>query len=190
MGQKVVTAHTAFSGDFGCARRTFFLGAFRWLALAMASMAVSVVVAALPSTAAPAAASTKAGPSVSGAQLAALNAQRRRLFKRMMANPTNIPISLRYARLSSRTGHLEAAIATLERLSLYAPDLARLKLDLGGLYYRLGAYNQARVYLKNALNGSKPAPPDVRTKAQHYLSLIRTHQGNQTHHQTHQGKGS
>lgn len=114
---------------------------------------------------------------MSGAPLAALNAQRRQLFKRMMADPTNIPVSLRYARLSSRTGDLEAAISTLERLSLFAPDLARLKLDLGGLYYRLGAYDQARLYLDNALHGSKPAGPDVQASAKHYLSLIRTHQG-------------
>jgi len=52
---------------------------------------------------------------------------------------------------------------------LINPDLPRVRLELGVLYYRLGSYEVARTYLETALK-SQALPADVRGRAQEYLA--------------------
>ena len=110
-------------------------------------------------------------PQAGAASVPALNAQRAALFKRMMANPADIDLAFEYASLSSRAGDLEAAISTLERMLIFAPDLARLKLELGALYFRLGSYWTARGYFEGVLELTE-VPPAVTEKAKLFLAAI------------------
>src|SRR5260370_24969430 len=66
---------------------------------------------------------------------------------------------------------MEGVISALERMLLINPDLPRVRLELGVLYYRLGSYEVARTYLDTALK-SPSLPADVRGKAQKYLAEI------------------
>jgi hypothetical protein len=106
-----------------------------------------------------------------GADLATLQAQRSALFQRMLDKPDDLDAAFRYAALSAQVGDLEAAISTLERMLIFAPGLPRLQLELGVLYYRLGAYETARTYFQAAIAGPQ-VPEAVRLKVEQYLSGI------------------
>jgi hypothetical protein len=56
---------------------------------------------------------------------------------------------------------------------IFAPGLPRLQLELGVLYYRLGAFETARTYFKSAIAGPQ-VPDEVRLKVEEYLSGIQT----------------
>ena len=100
-----------------------------------------------------------------------LEARRRVLFEAMLAQPANLDIAFEYAGLSARAGDLEAAISTLERMLIFAPGLPRLQLELGVLYYRLGAHETARSYFQNAVAG--PGVPEaVKARVEPYLAAI------------------
>jgi len=89
----------------------------------------------------------------------------------MLAQPANLDIAFEYAGLSARAGDLEAAISTLERMLIFAPGLPRLQLELGVLYYRLGAHETARSYFQNAVAG--PGVPEaVKARVEPYLAAI------------------
>ncbi len=97
--------------------------------------------------------------------------RRRVLFQQVLNDPSNLDVAFEYAGLSARAGDVEAAIATLERMLIFAPGLPRLQLELGVLYFRLGAYETARSYFQNAL--SAPHVPDVvKARVDPYLSAI------------------
>ena len=118
-----------------------------------------------------------AGSSMGAAQSgkssqAAINARRKALFSRMMADPSNVDLALKYAALSSKAGDLEGAISTLERVEIFAPELARIKLDLGVLYYRLKSYQLAQVYFEDATH-AKHVPSQVKAVAKRYLAVLR-----------------
>ncbi|MEM7695493.1 MAG: tetratricopeptide repeat protein [Pseudomonadota bacterium] len=101
---------------------------------------------------------------------AAVESQRQVLFAQMLADPSNLQVSFEYALLSAQVGDFEGAIATLERMLIYAPDNRRLQLELGVLYYRLGAADMARSYLEAA--SSDDASAAIRTRAQTYLARV------------------
>src|SRR3954467_15757257 len=61
------------------------------------------------------------------------------LLSQMLRDPTNIDLTLRYARVATELQNFEAAITALERLLFFNPTLARPRLELGVLYYRLGS---------------------------------------------------
>ncbi|WNL42987.1 tetratricopeptide repeat protein [Halomonas sp. PAMB 3264] len=100
---------------------------------------------------------------------------REALFEQMMANPADLDLAFRYAALATRAGDLEAAIATLERMLIFAPGLARLQLELGVLYYRLGAWQNARSYLEGALAADN-VPPEVIARVEPLLERIAARQ--------------
>jgi uncharacterized protein HemY len=52
---------------------------------------------------------------------------------------------------------------------LINPDLPRVRLELGVLYYRLKSYEVARNYLEGAL-ASPALPPDARSRAEQFLA--------------------
>ncbi len=96
--------------------------------------------------------------------------QRRVLFQRMLQRPDDLDAAFAYATLSVRIGDLEGAIATLERMLIYAPGLPRLQLELGLLYYRLNANLTARSYLEAAI--ANDAPDEVRARVDAILARI------------------
>ncbi len=89
----------------------------------------------------------------------------------MLDDPSNLDIAFEYAALSAQAGDLEGAISTLERMLIFAPGLPRLQLELGVLYFRLGAYETARAYFDGAL-GAPDVPDEVRQKVEPYLAAI------------------
>jgi hypothetical protein len=106
-----------------------------------------------------------------GQSLEAIEAERKKLFTRMMAQPDDLDTAFQYAALSSQAGDLEGAVSTLERMLIYAPGLPRLQLELGVLYYRLGAYETARQYFDGAKSAGN-VPPEVMAKVEEYLAAI------------------
>lgn len=120
-------------------------------------------------------------PRAEAAELPQIEARRQALFKRMMADPGNLDIAFEYAALSSQAGDLEGAIATLERMLIFAPGLPRLQLELGVLYFRLGAYESALTYFNGALAGPN-VPIEVREKVQPNLVAIEARSAIDTFH--------
>jgi hypothetical protein len=80
-------------------------------------------------------------------------------------------VAFEYAALSVQAGDLEGAIATLERMLIYAPGLPRVQLELGALYYRLGSQEVSRYYF-NAVLKTANAPPEVVARVKAYLAGI------------------
>ena len=100
-----------------------------------------------------------------------IEARREALLQEMMARPNDLDLAFEYAKLSSDVGDFEAAVSTMERMLIYAPNTPRLQLELGILYYRLGAYDVARSYLEQAL--ANPAvPPQVAQQIKMYLQQL------------------
>lgn len=118
--------------------------------------------------AAPSAAAAAAPPDA-----AAVQARRDELFKKMLADPSDLDVSFEYALLSARAGDLEAAVSTLERMLIFSPGLPRIQLELGALYYRLGAFETARGYFVEATAGVG-VPPEVKARVAVFLSAIDT----------------
>lgn len=92
-------------------------------------------------------------------------------FQEMLRQPANLDVLFKFASLASQTGDLEGAVSALERMLLINPDLPRVRLELGVLYYRLGSYEVARTYLESALK-SPNLPPEVRTRADQFMAEI------------------
>lgn len=93
------------------------------------------------------------------------------LFQQMLAQPANLDVSFRFAALAAQIGDYEAAIGALERMIFYNPNLPRVRLELGVLYFRIGSYEMARSYFESAL-ASGDVPDDVRAKVQTFLAEI------------------
>jgi tetratricopeptide (TPR) repeat protein len=84
----------------------------------------------------------------------ALEAQKEALFQQMFRDPANLDVTFAYADVSARLGDYEAAVSALERLLLFNPDLPRVQLELGALYFRMGSYELARDYFDKAAGQS------------------------------------
>ncbi len=84
------------------------------------------------------------------------------LFQKMLRNPKDIEVTFAYVKVATERGDYEAAIGALERILFYQPGLARVKYELGSLYFRLGSYEMARRYFREALAspGIDPATRD------------------------------
>jgi tetratricopeptide (TPR) repeat protein len=94
---------------------------------------------------------------VSFAQEAAASDQQR-LYEQMERQPTNYDVTSAYVKVATAHGDYEAAISALERLLYYNSDLPQVKYELGALYYRLGAFEMARRYFREALANPRLAP--------------------------------
>ena len=81
-------------------------------------------------------------------------------FQELFRDPGNLDKSFRFAELAVRKGNFEAAISALERMLLINPDLPRVRLELGVLYFRIGSFAIARSYLTRVLD-SPDAPQEV-----------------------------
>jgi hypothetical protein len=116
---------------------------------------------------------TVVAPQVGGISTQRIQARREFLFKAMLQKPDDLDAAFEYAALSAQVGDLEAAVSTLERMLIFAPGLPRLQLELGVLYYRLGAFETARGYFDDAL-AAPDVPPEVRLRVEQYLAGIDT----------------
>jgi Flp pilus assembly protein TadD len=127
----------------------------RWaIALAVAALVASAATPTFVTSAATSSAVTQWLPTEETA------ARREALLKQMIARPNDLDLAFEYANLSSQAGDYEGAISTLERMLIYAPNTSRLQLELGVLYYKIGAYDVARNYFDQALANPK-LPPEV-----------------------------
>ena len=93
------------------------------------------------------------------------------LFKQMFQNPSNLEISFKFAELAAARGDYEAAIGALERMLFFNPNLPRVKLELGVLYFKLGSWDLARTYFQDAIKGGD-VPDDIRAQVNAYLTEI------------------
>ena len=84
------------------------------------------------------------------------NAEREKIFSALIEDPTNLDYLFEYANLSILLGDLEAAISVFEQMLIYEPDLPRIRLELGVLYFRLNAYPSAKLYLNSVKNYDAP----------------------------------
>lgn len=100
-----------------------------------------------------------------------LRAEYEALFQRTLADPSNLDANFRFAAAATQVRDFEAAIGALERLLFFNPDLPRVRLELGVLYFRLGSYEMARSYFQGALEGPN-VPPEVRSRVNAFLGEI------------------
>jgi tetratricopeptide (TPR) repeat protein len=166
-------ATTETGGLFGVAPRTarrvslravLRAAAFGGLGVALACSCAAEAQTAAPSSSAPAAASAPATAQDKRA-LADL------LFKRLLVRPDDLDAGFSYAELETELGDYEGAIGALERMLYYNPNLPRVKLQLGVLYFRLRSYEMARSYF-NAVLALKDLPDDVRTEVEVYIAAV------------------
>ncbi|WP_439611826.1 tetratricopeptide repeat protein [Reyranella sp.] len=90
-------------------------------------------------------------------------------FQDMLQKPSDLDTLFKFATIASKTGDLEGAISALERMLLVDPDLPRVRLELGVLYYRLGSFEVARSYFEVTLK-SASLTPDVKARAEQFLA--------------------
>ena len=98
-----------------------------------------------------------------GDETASLQAQKDALFQQMLSDPGNLDVTFAYADVSARLGDYEAAVSALERMLLFNPDLPRVQLELGALYFRMGSY-RSRAQLFRESCRSQPAGRGARTR--------------------------
>ena len=103
-------------------------------------------------------------------ELRATQIERQRVFDSIIEDPTNLENLFNYANLSILVGDLEAAIGVFEQMLIYKPDLPRIKLELGVLYFRLGAFASAKRYLDDVENYDPPQ--EVKEKVDVFLEQI------------------
>lgn len=101
---------------------------------------------------------------------AALAARKKELFQQMLRDPGNLDITFAYADVSARIGDNEAAVAALERMLLFNPNLPRVDLELGVLYFRMGSFETAKTYFEKAKSFNPP--PEVVARVNEYMAKI------------------
>lgn len=107
---------------------------------------------------------------LSGAERTELQARKEALFQRTLRDPGNLDTTFAYADVSAKLGDNEAAVSALERMLLFNPNLPRVQLELGVLYFRMGSYEIARTYFERAAAAN---PPDeVKGRIATYLAEI------------------
>jgi tetratricopeptide (TPR) repeat protein len=92
-------------------------------------------------------------------------------FQIMLQDPSDLDAAFRFAELAVQAGDLEGAVAALERMLIFNPNLPRVRLELGVLYFRLASYQAAKGYLQGAMEAAD-APADVRRRVAEYLAEI------------------
>ena len=103
-------------------------------------------------------------------ELAAAEQQKAEVFKQLFKDPTNLSLLFKYANLSILVGDLEGAIGVFEQMLIYDSKLPRIRLELGVLYFRLGAFALANSYLKSVKEFNPP--PEVEARVDQFLEAI------------------
>jgi tetratricopeptide (TPR) repeat protein len=142
-------------------------------AIGAAGLALAVVPGALAQTAASSSSPEAQAASPSAAPMSDMDKRIAAdlLFKRLLIKPDDLDAGFRYAELETELGDYEAAIGALERMLYYNPNLPRVKLQLGVLYFRLHSYEMARNYF-DAILTAKDTPPDIQTEVQTYIVAV------------------
>lgn len=138
-----------------------------WGCRRIAATVVGALASALATTSAVHAQTSPSAVTQSPADNAAVKAA----FEETLRKPNDPKVLVHYADLAVKAGNLEGAISALERLLLIDSDQPRVNLELGVLYFRLGSYEAARGYLKNASNSAK-ATPDIKARANQVLAEV------------------
>lgn len=115
--------------------------------------------------------SDRAAAQDESADLDALQKQYDAAFQEIFKDPGNLDKSFQYAELAVKLGNFEAAISALERMLLINPNLPRVRLELGVLYFRLGSYQLAKSYLTRAIEVDN-VPDEVRSRVGTYLAEV------------------
>jgi tetratricopeptide (TPR) repeat protein len=92
-------------------------------------------------------------------------------FRQMLKDPSNIKITMQYANEAAELKNYEAAIPALERILLFNPSLASVKVELGTMYYFLNSKDVAKRYFSDALDDEGISSEDS-AKANEYLEKI------------------
>lgn len=92
-----------------------------------------------------------------------------RALTELRANPADPGLLAAFANVASRIGNYEAAIGALESILMQNPGLNRVRVELGVMYFRVGAYDVSRFHLERAL-ASGSLPPAATDRAQSFLS--------------------
>jgi hypothetical protein len=111
---------------------------------------------------------------LSDSERAALQTRKDALFQEMLRDPSNLDVTFAYADAAAKLGDDEAAVAALERMLLFNPDLPRVDLELGALYFRMGSFTVAKSYFDKAAAANPP--PEVKLRVDRYLAQIRVEQ--------------
>src|SRR5207302_7631391 len=77
-----------------------------------------------------------AAQDLSADERAQLEAKKAALFQEMLRNPADLDATFAYAEAAAKLGDNEAAVSALERILLFNPQLTRVDLVLGTLYFR------------------------------------------------------
>ena len=110
-------------------------------------------------------------PSISDPdRLELIKEKQQAVFEQLFEDPTNLSLLFEYANLSILVGDLEAAIGVFDQMLVYDPELPRIRLELGVLYYRLGAYALAKTYLESV--GKFDPPLEVQARVDDLLKSI------------------
>jgi tetratricopeptide (TPR) repeat protein len=107
---------------------------------------------------------------LSTAERTQLLAQKEALFQKTLSDPGNLDTAFAYADVSAKLGDNEAAVSALERMLLFNPNLPRVQLELGTLYFRMGSYEIARTYFDRAAAANPPE--EVKERIGTYLAEI------------------
>ena len=93
-------------------------------------------------------------------------------FQEMYEDPSDLDKATNFVELAIAVGDLEGAIAALERMLIFEPDLPQVRMELGLLYFRLESLDQASVYLRSVLE-EESLPSDIRNQVEVALKEIR-----------------
>ena len=76
-------------------------------------------------------------------------------LQKVLADPDDPVAMATFANVATRVGNYESAVSTLERVLMMRPELSRVRLELGVLYYRMHALAVAQVQIQRALDSGK-----------------------------------
>jgi hypothetical protein len=93
-------------------------------------------------------------------------------FQETLGKPSDPEALAKFAELAVGMGDIEGAISALERLLLIDGDQPEVKLELGVLYYRLGATEPARAYLE-AARTSPSSSSETKARAETFLLSVK-----------------
>jgi tetratricopeptide (TPR) repeat protein len=123
----------------------------------------------------PSAAPAQAAPSHDAATSLPSDEQRgayEKAFQETLGKPSDPEALAKFAELAVGMGDIEGAISALERLLLIDSDQPEVKLELGVLYYRLGATEPARAYLE-AARTSPSSSSETKARAETFLLSVK-----------------
>lgn len=92
-------------------------------------------------------------------------------FQAMFDQPEDLELMFTYALTSIQLKDFEAAISTLDRMLIFNPTLARVRLELAASYFRIGSYPIARHYFTQVID-NPDADDALKARANEFLDVI------------------